>query len=142
MSFAPKGQDSPLTVFRNGHVFTADAARTWARAVAVEAGMIVAVGGDDAVAPYLSRADEVVDLDGRLLLPGFVDAHAHPVNGGLERARKLEMERLTEERRALRRAAADAARHGKSVSVSVSWDVSDGASNDSLLSDALYSLFS
>lgn len=79
--------DASTTVFRNGRVFTADAARSWAAAVAVENGRIVAVGGDDAVADHLSRADEVVDLDGRTLLPGFVDAHAHPVNGGLERAR-------------------------------------------------------
>ena len=78
---------TPTTVFRNGRVFTADAARGWASAVAVEAGRIVAVGGQEAVAPYLSRADEVVDLDGRIMLPGFLDAHAHPVNGGLERAR-------------------------------------------------------
>src|SRR4051812_24338474 len=78
---------APLTVFYNGHVFTADAARSWASAVAVEGGRIVAVGGDDAVAAYLSRADEVVDLAGRLLVPGFLDAHIHPVNGGLERAR-------------------------------------------------------
>jgi hypothetical protein len=79
--------EPPTTVFRNGRVFTADAARTWASAVAVRAGRIVAVGGDDAVAAHLSLAQEVVDLDGRALLPGFTDAHAHPVMGGLERAR-------------------------------------------------------
>jgi len=78
---------APLTVFRNGHVFTADAARSWASAVAVQDGRVVAVGGAEQIAPFLSTADEVVDLDGRLLLPGFLDAHAHPVNGGLERAR-------------------------------------------------------
>lgn len=110
MSLHPQGPDTGLTVFRGGRVFTADAARTWASAVAVQAGRIVAVGGDDAVAPYLGRADEVVDLAGRLLLPGFVDAHAHPVNGGLERARCD----LTEERTAaqcLERIGAYARRH-------------------------------
>lgn len=83
----PTPPHRPATVFRNGRVFTADAARTWANAVAVEAGRIVAVGGDDAVAAYLPRAQDVVDLDGRALLPGFIDAHAHPLMGGLERAR-------------------------------------------------------
>jgi predicted amidohydrolase YtcJ len=87
MTVQARHDDTPTTVFRNGRVFTADAARTWADAVAVEAGRVVAVGGDDAVAPFLSRADEVVDLDGRALLPGFLDAHAHPVVGGLERTR-------------------------------------------------------
>lgn len=75
------------TVFHTGSVFRADAARSTARAVAVQDGLIVAVGGAADVAPYLARADEVVDLDGRLLLPGFVDAHIHPVWGGLERLR-------------------------------------------------------
>jgi hypothetical protein len=87
MSFPTGDHGTPTTVFRRGRVFTADAARTWASAVAVEGGRIVAVGGDDAVAVYLARADEVVDLQGRVLLPGFLDAHVHPINGGLERAR-------------------------------------------------------
>lgn len=78
--------DQPTTVFRNGPVFRADAARSWASAVAVRDGCIVAVGEEE-VAPYLREADEVVDLDGRLLLPGFVDAHVHPVMGGMERMR-------------------------------------------------------
>jgi predicted amidohydrolase YtcJ len=74
-------------VFRNGPVWTADAAGSVASAVAVAGGRIIAVGGDEEVAPYLRGAAEVVDLDGRLLLPGFVDAHVHPVLGGLERIR-------------------------------------------------------
>lgn len=77
----------PTIVFRNGPVFRADAGRSWATAVAVRDGTVVAVGGDEEVAPYLRDADDVVDLDGRLLLPGFVDAHVHPVMGGLERMR-------------------------------------------------------
>lgn len=79
--------DAQTTVFRNGPVFRADGARSWATAVAVRDGCIVAVGGDEEVAAYLRGADEVVDLEGRLLLPGFVDAHVHPVMGGLERMR-------------------------------------------------------
>ena len=79
--------EHPTIVFRNGPVFRADAGRSWATAVAVRDGTVVAVGGDEEVAAYLRDADEVVDLDGRLLLPGFVDAHVHPVMGGLERMR-------------------------------------------------------
>ncbi|KHL18899.1 hypothetical protein CLV56_1309 [Mumia flava] len=76
-----------VRVFRNGTVFTADAAGSLASAVAVEDGRVVAVGGDVEIAPYRKRAAEVVDLDGRMLLPGFTDAHAHPPSGGLERIR-------------------------------------------------------
>jgi len=68
-------------VFSNGKVFTADAARSWARAVAVEGERIVAVGDERDVAEYVAGA-EVVDLEGRLLTPGFTDAHVHPHHGG------------------------------------------------------------
>ena len=71
-------------VFVNGDVYTVDAARSWANAVAVDDGAIVAVGTDDDVRGLIGADTEVVDLNGRLLLPGFQDAHVHPVGGGLD----------------------------------------------------------
>lgn len=55
--------------------------------MAVQGGCVVAVGGAAEVAGFLREADEVVDLRGRMLLPGFIDAHVHPVLGGIERNR-------------------------------------------------------
>jgi predicted amidohydrolase YtcJ len=75
------------TVLRNGAVFTADPARSWATALAIRNGTLVAVGGDEEVAPYLAEADDVLDLDGALVTPGFIDAHMHPVMGGIEKIR-------------------------------------------------------
>src|SRR5690242_16285296 len=74
-------------VFVNGAVYTVDAARSWARAVAVRDGRIIAVGSNDEVLERRSSATEVVELHGRMLLPGFQDAHVHPVNGGLDTLR-------------------------------------------------------
>src|SRR5262245_929560 len=71
-------------VFVNGDVYTVDAARSWANAVAVRDGAIVAVGDDDDVRELIGLGTEVVDLTGRLLLPGFQDSHVHPVGGGLD----------------------------------------------------------
>jgi predicted amidohydrolase YtcJ len=71
--------------FVNGAVYTVDAARSRAQAVAVKDGRIVAVGSDDIVAEHLGPRTEVFDLDGRMLLPGFQDAHVHPVSGGVDR---------------------------------------------------------
>ena len=68
-------------VFLNGKVFTGDAARSWARAVAVEDGTIAAVGQESDVSAFLAGAD-VIDLEGRLVTPGFTDAHVHPHHGG------------------------------------------------------------
>ena len=73
-------------VFTGGPVFTADTVRSRATAVAVSGGRIVAVGGDD-VRDLVGPRTEVVDLAGRMLLPGFQDAHVHPVWGGLDMLR-------------------------------------------------------
>lgn len=73
--------------FVNGRVFTVDAAGTWAEAVAVAGGRIASVGSDAEVRGLVGLRTEVVDLGGRSLLPGFQDAHAHVMTGGLDRMR-------------------------------------------------------
>jgi predicted amidohydrolase YtcJ len=67
--------------FVNGSVYTVDRTRPWARAIAVRDGRIVAVG--DEVDDWVGGSTDVVDLRGRMLLPGFQDAHIHPPIGGL-----------------------------------------------------------
>jgi predicted amidohydrolase YtcJ len=76
--------DSADVVFVNGAVYTVDAARRWANAVAVTDGEIVAVGTDAEVRRRAGEDTEIVDLEGRMLLPGFQDAHAHPPPSGLD----------------------------------------------------------
>jgi hypothetical protein len=71
-------------VFVNGPVFTSSASRPIARAVAVERERVVAVGGEGAVVDLVGPGTEVVDLAGRMLTPGFCDAHVHPAQGGLQ----------------------------------------------------------
>jgi predicted amidohydrolase YtcJ len=73
-------------VFTGGPVFTADTVRSRARSVAVTAGRIVAVGGDE-IGELVGPSTELVDLRGRMLMPGFQDAHVHPVWGGLDMLR-------------------------------------------------------
>ncbi len=71
-------------LFVNGSVYTVDAARTWAQAVAVKDGRITAVGTTAAVSDLRGNGTQVIDLAGRMLLPGFQDAHVHPVFGGID----------------------------------------------------------
>ena len=54
-----------------------------ADAVAVRNGRIVAVGTTAEIREWIGRTTEVVALDGGTLLPGFQDAHVHPISGGL-----------------------------------------------------------
>ncbi|MEV4668638.1 amidohydrolase [Microbacterium sp. LWO12-1.2] len=70
---------------QGGRVFLSDGARATARAVAVTDGIITAVGHD--VSALIGPDTEVVDLAGGLLVPGFQDAHVHPVWGGLDMLR-------------------------------------------------------
>ncbi len=72
-------------VFTGGPVFTATTQRTRVSAVAVLDGRIAAIGHD--VSEWIGPDTEVVDLAGRMLLPGFQDAHVHPVWGGLDMLR-------------------------------------------------------
>lgn len=71
-------------VFVNGPVFTSDAARSVARGVAVTGDRIVAVGPESDMTDHIGPRTEVVDLAGRLLTPGFQDAHVHPGSSGLD----------------------------------------------------------
>jgi hypothetical protein len=64
-------------VLQHGRVVTVDAAHPEAQAVAVSAGKILAVGTDTDLQQYVGPKTTVVDLHGRLLIPGFIDAHAH-----------------------------------------------------------------
>uniref|UniRef100_A0AAU2VBX4 Amidohydrolase n=1 Tax=Streptomyces sp. NBC_00003 TaxID=2903608 RepID=A0AAU2VBX4_9ACTN len=73
-------------VFTGGPVLTLDAARSRATTVAVTGDRITAVGHDE-VRELIGPKTEVVDLAGKLLIPGFQDAHVHPVSAGIELAR-------------------------------------------------------
>jgi predicted amidohydrolase YtcJ len=79
------GQRVSLILF-NGKVFVSDKNYTMAQAVAVDGERIVAVGTDEAIrARYVG--EKTIDLQGRLLTPGFNDAHLHFLNGGLSLVR-------------------------------------------------------
>jgi predicted amidohydrolase YtcJ len=69
-------------VYRHGVVYTADAADSVAQAIAVSGGRIVYVGADPGVERMIGSGTQVVDLGGRMLMPGLVDGHMHPLEGG------------------------------------------------------------
>ena len=70
------------TVFVNGAVYTADVAHSWAEAVAISDGEIVYVGTSAGADPHIGNETEVFDLKGKMLMPGFHDAHTHVQYGG------------------------------------------------------------
>jgi predicted amidohydrolase YtcJ len=69
---------------RNGAIYTVDSARSWAEAVAIRDGRIVFVGTDQDLEAHVGPATQVVDLKGRMVIPGFQDVHIHPISSGIE----------------------------------------------------------
>ena len=70
-------QEPADLVLRNGKVVTIDESRPEANAVAVRGGTIVAVGSNEEIEAYVGPETEVLDLAGRLAIPGFIEGHGH-----------------------------------------------------------------
>jgi predicted amidohydrolase YtcJ len=68
----------------NAHVWTGEPTRPWASAVAVRDGRLAAVGSSAEVQKLVTAATRVVDAHGAMLVPGFIDAHVHFVDGGFD----------------------------------------------------------
>jgi len=65
------------TLLVNGHIYTSDPARPWAEAVAVSGDQILAVGTTKALSAYRGEHTSVLDLQGRMAMPGIIDDHTH-----------------------------------------------------------------
>jgi predicted amidohydrolase YtcJ len=64
-------------VLRNGKVVTVDPAVPDGEAIAVQGDKILAVGSDADIAQYIGSGTQVIDLEGQLAIPGFIEAHGH-----------------------------------------------------------------
>ena len=71
------GPVAPDLIITNARVFTNDAARPWVEALAIKGDRVVAVGDGGAVRGSAGSATRVVDAGGRVVVPGFNDAHVH-----------------------------------------------------------------
>ena len=65
-------------VFKNGKVYTVDSKHPKAEAIAIKGKHISYVGSTEGVSAYIGDKTQVIDLQGQMLLPGFVEAHIHP----------------------------------------------------------------
>ncbi|MFD2924705.1 amidohydrolase [Halobacillus naozhouensis] len=68
----------PDVIFFNGDVLTMDDSFPQASAVAVKDGMIVAVGDESDVFDWKTEHTKIIDLNGKTLMPGFIESHIHP----------------------------------------------------------------
>ncbi len=71
-------------VLVNGSIYTMDSSRRWAQAVAISNGRIAFVGTDQDAVRFAGPLSNVVNLHGKMVLPGFIDSHIHPIDGEIE----------------------------------------------------------
>ena len=76
--------DPADSVYHHGRIYTVDAEQRWVEAVAIKGGRFVAVGRDSEIAPFIGTTTRVVDLQGRMVMPGIHDMHLHPIEGGFQ----------------------------------------------------------
>jgi predicted amidohydrolase YtcJ len=79
----PAVSKQATTVFTNGNVLTVDDDFSEAEAIALRGNRILAVGTDGEVRAVAGPDAKVIDLDGKTVLPGFIDAHTHVVSGSV-----------------------------------------------------------
>ncbi len=70
------------TAFINGKIYTVNEKQPLAQSVVTEGNKILFVGSDKEVKKYISADTKIIDLKGKLMLPGFIDSHTHFISGG------------------------------------------------------------
>lgn len=81
-ALAAPAQEKADLVVRNAKIFTGWDAKPWAEALAAKDGKIAAVGADKDIASWIGSETRVIDVEGRLVIPGLIDAHNHFSSGG------------------------------------------------------------
>lgn len=90
-------------VLENGKIATQDARRSFAKAIAIKDGRVLAAGDPAAVLPHVGPATRRVDLGGRTVVPGLNDSHLHVIRGGLNYDMELRWDGVPSLADALRR---------------------------------------
>jgi len=68
---------TPSLTFKNGSIYTVQQDQPWAEAIVIQDGLIEYIGSNEGADPYIKPDTRIIDLQGKMVLPGFVDAHAH-----------------------------------------------------------------
>ena len=98
----------PDLILYNGNFWTVNPRQPRAQAVAVSGGRFFAVGSNDEVLALAAGNARKIDLGGKTVLPGFIDAHSHPAEAGLSHLRMVDcdLRSIAEILKALRQRAA------------------------------------
>src|SRR5260370_13056149 len=89
-SLFPFEQEKPDLILHNGHIVTMNPAEPVTEALAISRGRFFAVGKNADVMNLASPGVRKMDLAGKTVLPGFIDAHSHPAIAGVMHLRMVD----------------------------------------------------
>jgi len=89
-SFFSLDRTEPELILYNGSFWTVNPRQPRAQAVAISGGRFLASGSNDEVLALAAGNAKKIDLDGKTVLPGFIDAHSHPAEAGLSHLRMVD----------------------------------------------------
>jgi hypothetical protein len=89
-SLFPFEQEKPELILYNGNIWTVNEKEPRAQAVAIASGRFLAVGSDADVLNLAGAGAKKIDLGGKTVTPGFIDAHSHPAEAGLMHLRMVD----------------------------------------------------
>ena len=73
-------------VYTNGRIYTVNEQQPWVEAIAVKDGKFLVVGSESDVQAVTGDATQVVDLVGRMVMPGLIDTHIHVMGASIGKA--------------------------------------------------------
>ena len=88
--WVPLDRSEPDVILYNANVWTVNTGQPQAQAIAISGGRFLAIGTNDEVLPLASGSAKKIDLNGKTVLPGFIDAHSHPAPAGLSHLRMVD----------------------------------------------------
>jgi predicted amidohydrolase YtcJ len=91
----PRTRVEPNVILYNGSIWTVDDQLPRAQALALSDGRIFAIGSNDEVLPLATANTRKVDLSWKTVLPGFNDAHSHPIYSGVNHLKKVACDKDT-----------------------------------------------
>jgi predicted amidohydrolase YtcJ len=90
LSFFSLERTEPNLILYNGNIWTVNPREPRAQAVAISGGRFLAIGSNEDVLALAAGRAKKVDLGGRFVVPGFIDAHTHPAEAGLSHLRMVD----------------------------------------------------
>jgi len=89
-ALVPMDRTEPELILHNGNFWTVDPRQPKAQAVAISGGRFFAVGTNEEILALAAGKAKKIDLGGKTVLPGFIDAHSHPAEAGLSHLRMVD----------------------------------------------------